>query len=113
LLNFGFERFSLEGDGGPTPRLLAACGHQPGFAHDQPGFIVPQARPIEIGPDLLCAIAGDGPDFEPICLGQGSRLTRFDPGSEAGQGNYGRSQKRKYRQGGERFDHFGAADFGR
>src|ERR1700730_6619804 len=87
--------------------LLATRGHQAGLAHQQPRLSVPQARAIELGPDLLRAMAGPRPDLEPIRLGQGSRLTRLDPGSEAGQRNHRGSQKRKYRQGSERFDHFG------
>jgi len=71
-----------------------------------------QTNPIEIRPDLLRAITRSRPDIEPICLGQGYRLTCFHPRSEAGQRNHRRPQKCKYRQGYERFDHFGAADFG-
>jgi hypothetical protein len=54
----------------------------------------------------LGAIAGRRPDIEPVCLGQGGRLTGFNARREAGQGHDRRSQKREYRQGGERFDHW-------
>jgi len=46
-------------------------------------------------------------DIQPVGLGQGTRLTRFDRRRDARQRNHRRSQKREYRQGGKRFDHFG------
>jgi hypothetical protein len=44
-------------------------------------------------------------DIEPIRFGQGNRLSRFHPGSKAGQGDNGRSQQAKDGQARERFDH--------
>jgi hypothetical protein len=54
-----------------------------------------------VGPKLLRTIS----DIESICFGQDNPLSRFHPGSKAGQGDNGRSQQAKDCQRRERFDH--------
>jgi len=44
-------------------------------------------------------------DVKSVCLGQGNRLARFHPRSEARQGNHSHSQQAEYCQGDEGFDH--------
>ena len=89
----------------PERIFLAARGDQTSFANRHSGLAVAQTRRYEVGPNLLRTISHNRSDIEPICLGQGNCLARFDLWSKTGQNNNSRSQQAKYCQGCKGFDH--------
>jgi hypothetical protein len=75
------------------PAPLAARSHQTSFLNQSGSFAVTQAGRGEVRPDLVRAIAIDGPNIEPVSLGQGDCLARFDLRGNTRQHNHRRSQK--------------------
>jgi hypothetical protein len=87
------------------PGVSAARGHQTSFAnHD---VTVAQTGCIEVGPDLLRTILGNGANIKPVCLGEGDGLACLHRRSKAGQSHDRRAQNGEYRQGRKRFEHLG------
>jgi hypothetical protein len=87
LLAYGFER----SDGLLRLGRSAPRGDQTGLAERCAGLAAAQTGRVEVGPDLLRAIWDDGPDIEPVCLGEGNHFARFHLGRKTGQSDDSRA----------------------
>src|SRR5437868_7106123 len=88
-ITMGFAQFRTQ-----CALWRAVCGHEPGFPDHGPGAGDAQTGSFEIRPGLMRAVTANGPDVEPVALGEGLRNTGFDLRGKAGQDAKGRGDKR-------------------